>query len=188
MPQFRLTIKLAKDLKIELQEQPVEVVPIYDDWYVDLMRANRKKVVVFMHINTFMALAMPCTEIGGIKNMFECFPILLRDFLYDLEFEDIAEQSYNYFDVSQESYTFTKTKNLTVLRFMTDFKYNLEYDMSRYGVSQIVCDKVSKHWLKWLLRPKGMKEYTRPMELMQKVFSGQGCFAGDIICADSAGK
>lgn len=50
MPQFRLTHKMAKELKIMQLNNPNNCAKLYDDWYVDVTRVLRKKVIIFIHI------------------------------------------------------------------------------------------------------------------------------------------
>lgn len=72
MPQLRLTTKMAKELKILKLKDPNNCTALYDDWYVDVVRILRKKIFIFMHIHTRIALAIPSYEIGGIHNLFKC--------------------------------------------------------------------------------------------------------------------
>lgn len=53
MPQLRLTVKMAKELKIAELGFPSDNYPkLYDDWYWDITRILRRKVFIFMHIRT----------------------------------------------------------------------------------------------------------------------------------------
>ena len=77
MPQFRLTAKMAKELKIMELGIPQEVAIPYDDWYVHFVRVARKRVYIFIHIKTRLAIALPNYEIGGLENLFSCFAVQL---------------------------------------------------------------------------------------------------------------
>ena len=49
MPQLRLTQKFAKDLRISNLEEPQNAVSIFDDWVIDIIRVQRKKVAMMVH-------------------------------------------------------------------------------------------------------------------------------------------
>jgi hypothetical protein len=52
MPKLRLTVKMAKELKIsELGLLSDNHSELYDDWYWDVTRILRRKVFTFMHIS-----------------------------------------------------------------------------------------------------------------------------------------
>ncbi len=51
MPQFRLTQKFAKDLRITNLEDPQDTVSIFDDWVIDVIRVQRKKVAMMVQEN-----------------------------------------------------------------------------------------------------------------------------------------
>ncbi|WP_157668049.1 DUF6933 domain-containing protein [Rickettsia gravesii] len=126
MPQFRLTHKMAKELKIIQLNNPNNCATLYDDWYVDVMRVLRKKVIIFIHINTKIAFAIPIYEIGRIYSIFECLALLFRDFLYKLDLDEIAEQAYNYLNSPRSLINFVKTSDKSTLRYASTFKFLLD--------------------------------------------------------------
>jgi hypothetical protein len=176
MPQFRLTAKMAKELKIDnLAESQTNLPNLYDDWYVDIIRIQRKKVVVFMHIDTRIALAMPIFEIGGMKYIFNCFAIALRELLYEINFdqyESLANKALEFFDVPEFEYIFCKTQNKSVTTHLTQFKFVLEHDIAIAGeITQSVCDKTAEYWLSGLIKdPENPKKYSKPIELLERYF------------------
>ena len=173
MPQLRLTAKMAKELKIiQLQLPTNNPTRLYDDWYVDITRILRKKIFIFMHINTRVGLAIPSYEIGGTQNLLECFPIYLREFFSQLDYEEIAMEAYDFFTVSLTEISFTKTDNKSILRHVSTFKNILEFNAQRLGeIDQILCDKTSEYWLDYLIKDAfNPNNYTTPLKLIQDLF------------------
>lgn len=85
---------MAKELKIAELGFPSDNYPkLYDDWYWDITRILRRKVFIFMHIRTRIGLAIPAYEIGCTSGLLECFPLLLRECFYELEFDKIADEA-----------------------------------------------------------------------------------------------
>ena len=74
MPQIRLTLKTIKELKTPLIHDISTNCEFFDDWYFDIFLVQRRKVYLFMHLETKVAFAMPSFEIGGIKGVFEFDP------------------------------------------------------------------------------------------------------------------
>lgn len=89
----------------------------FHDWYVDVIRVLRKKIIIFIHIHTKISFAIPIYEIGGIHAIFECFAFLLRDFLYELDRNAIAEQAYNEFNSPKSLINFVKTNHNSTLSY-----------------------------------------------------------------------
>ena len=111
MPQFRLTAKMARELKITSLEMPSSGhANFYDDWYIDIDRFMRKKVILCMHVDTRAALAIPISEIGGIKNFFPCFKLLLSAVLENIHGYDAyinnVEQYLDIFDAPTNAIAF----------------------------------------------------------------------------------
>lgn len=173
MPQLRLTIKMQKELKvIHLQDPTNNPIRLYDDWYVDIVRIMRRKIFIFMHINTRVGLAIPSYEIGGAQNLLECFPLYLREFFSHLNYEEIAIEAYNFFNDPQFEITFTKTDNKSILRHITTFKNILEFNAQRIGcIDQLLCDKTSEYWLDYLIKDNFKpNDYTTPLQLIKDLF------------------
>lgn len=183
MPQFRLTAKMAKELKITQLALPEKATRSYDDWYVDLTRIGRKKVYVFMHITMRIALALPNFEMGGLHNLFSCFAGQLHYILKEhdyAKYHHVADEAQTFFDVPIDDYTFTKTNDKSSIRYVSDFIYILHDETIRYsemaphdnGINQIICDKASLYWLTNLIKdPLNPKDYVRPGELIKRVLS-----------------
>ncbi len=187
MPQFRLTAAMAKDLKVkELSEPRLDLPRFYDDWYLDTIRAMRKKVVIAMHVRTRMAIAITLSDIGGLKKVFDFFPFILKHHLFECQLDRYADACIGiegFYAVEDGEYTFTKTNNRSVNAHMTQFKHLLESEAYRYGaITQKVCDVASRDWLEWLVKtPESGNDYTRPFELWQLEYGveGQNTFNSD---------
>lgn len=176
MPQLRLTAKMAKELKIPELKNPNNCTLLYDDWYVDatrifVTRILRKKIFIFMHIHTRIALAIPSYEIGGIRNIFECFPLLLNEFFHLLNYGKIANESYDFFSCPQSQINFVKTNDKSTLRYVSDFKLTLEITAEKYQeISQLLCDNISERWLERLIKDNSqINAYTTPLKLLKKL-------------------
>jgi hypothetical protein len=98
MPQIRLTLKTIKELKTPLIHDISTNCEFFDDWYFDIFLVQRRKVYLFMHLETKVAFAMPSFEIGGINGVFESFAILLQDFFFKYGNVKLAEKLYNSFN------------------------------------------------------------------------------------------
>ena len=100
---------MAKELKVDKLKYPANATVLYDDWYLDIVRILRKKIFVFMHIQTRVALAIPNYEIGSIQGLFECFPLLFREFLNQLDYGKIADEAFDFFSCHKAEINFVKT-------------------------------------------------------------------------------
>ncbi|MCF6777932.1 hypothetical protein L3V83_15320 [Thiotrichales bacterium 19X7-9] len=176
MPQFRLTQKLSKRLKIDdLSEPKVIDEPFYDDWIADIFKIQRKDVIVFMHVKTRIGLSMPLYEIGGAKNILDCFPALLEWHINELlitNYEDFGSRIRNFFESTNlNKIYFCKTSDRSVLTHLNQFKDILEYESLKNNViSQRVCDEVTEYWHTNLItNPYNKKEYTKPVDLWVKM-------------------
>lgn len=172
MPQLRLTAKMAMEFKVNTLNIPSVTTVLYDDWYLDVTRILRKKVFIFMHIRTRIALAIPSYEIGGTKNLLECFPLLLREFFNQLNYEKIATEAYDFFTVPLTEINFTKTDDKSILRYVSKFKYILEFDAQEINdINQVLCDSTNKHWLNHLMQDTlDSKDYTTSLRLVKNLF------------------
>ncbi|WP_341750239.1 DUF6933 domain-containing protein [Candidatus Tisiphia endosymbiont of Sialis lutaria] len=171
MPQFRLTAKIAKALKVLELKNPNNCTKLYDDWYLDVTRISRKKVFIFMHIHSKIAFAIPSYEIGGINSLFECFALLLRDCLNSLGYEEIAEQAYDYFCCHISQINFVKTNDKSTLRYVSNFILQLDIAYKKLNdISQYICDNVSEDWLDHFIKYRDQSNaYTTPRKLLKKL-------------------
>lgn len=82
MPQFRLTQKYAKDCRISALSDPQPVNHPLDDWFIDVIRVNRKKIAMATHAQSTFTLFIPYAEVGGAAAIPDCIGNLLKEFLY----------------------------------------------------------------------------------------------------------
>ncbi len=173
MPQLRLTVKMAKELKIaELGLPRDNHFKLCDDWYWDVTRILRRKVFIFMHIRTRIGLAIPAYEIGGTSGLLECFPLLLREFFNELGYEKVADEAYDFFTAPLGELHFVKTDNKSILRYVSDFKFILDFEARKANnINQLLCDLTSRRWLKHLMKnTTDPKDYTTPLKLTKTLF------------------
>ena len=164
---------MAKELKItELGFPSDNHFKLYDDWYWNVTRILRKKVFIFMHIRTRIGLAISAYEIGGTSGILECFPLLLREFFYELGYEKVADEGYDFFTDPLSEIRFVKTDNKSILRYISDFKFILEFEARKANnINQLLCDLTSRRWLKHLMQDTtDPKDYTTPLELTKALF------------------
>jgi hypothetical protein len=173
MPQFRLTAKMAQELKITQLINPNNTTRLYDDWYLDVTRIFRKKVFIFMHINTRVAFAIPSYEIGGTQNLLDSFPVLLQEFLNNLDYETIAEEAYEFFTHPSKQVYFAKTNDKSTLRYITTFQNILTFNAKKINdISQSLCDSTSQHWLNHFMQDGiNSKRHTTPLKLLRNLLS-----------------
>jgi len=137
--QFRLTANAARELKIIKLEEPVIVTTLYDDWCIDVRRILRKKIFIFIHVKTRLALAIAGSKIGKTQNLFDCFFLFIQEYLYELE----GGQSSNILSCHLEYMRLTKTYDKSTLKSLVDFNILLGQVAKRHGdIDQFLCDKV----------------------------------------------
>jgi hypothetical protein len=162
MTQFRLTQKFAKDLSINKLNEPKEALSIFDDWFIDTIQINRKKVALITHSITFLSFLAPYRHFGGAKNIPSC----IKDFLIDfLEKNKLNQYISNIEVLFHASVTFCKTKDRRVLGHMNDFKgfidaytYNIPFENISWD------DLIIK--INNILAGDSKGNYNRPIDLM----------------------
>lgn len=134
MTQFRLTKKFATDIKIDKLEAPSLATPILDDWFVDVIRLQRKKVAIATHAKSLLTFLLPYEKVGGAKFVPDAIPMALKKFFNDNKL-NISEDQIN--QVFSSNHVFCKTDNRKVLGYMNDFKRCVDvgicYDGLRYN-------------------------------------------------------
>jgi hypothetical protein len=171
---------MADKLKITTLEEPDnELIPFYDDWYIDLTRIGRLQVAIFMHVRTRLALAMPIHAIGGMRNLFGCFPVLFRDFLLELDpdrFDILDEPLFRLFDQPSPMIRYCRTNNKSVASHVRQFQDVLLQSSQRLGVvDQITCDDAMRFWSGTPIKdPENSESYSRPAELFARLLSRYG--------------
>ncbi len=119
MPQLRLTQKFAKDLKLKNLNEFKEVSSLFDDWVVDVVRVNRKKIAMVTHVKSLLTFFIPYQSIGGAKNIPQAIGVLLSEWIanngYSRYYQEINE-------LFNQPFHFCKTSDRKVLGHMNDFK------------------------------------------------------------------
>jgi hypothetical protein len=165
MPQIRLTLKTIKELKTPLLHDISRSCEFFDDWYFDILLVHRRKVYLFMHLETKVAFAMPSFEIGGIKGIFQCLAILLQDFFFKYGNTRLAEKVYHSFN--EDKPYFMKNTNKSMVPYSTQFKWRILHKVSMgFDLNQNLCDVISE---KWLNIPMKNAQYTSPLSLMDNL-------------------
>ena len=183
MLQIRLTVKMAEEMKVVNLGNPEEPSFSYDDWYLHVVKISRKKVYIFMHVKTRLAIAVPKHEIGRIKNLFSHFSVQLAYILKKLNnpaYDLIIRESSLAFTQPMKQFAFTKTKTKSLIRYVSEFSWMLKYKMEAHSsaandvkdvVSQAVCHGVSLSWLSHLMKdPDSPRDYASPKELLARYF------------------
>lgn len=120
MPQFRLTKKFATDCNIKTLAEPSSTSNPLDDWFIDRIIANRKKIAIITHAKTTFTFFIPYNEAGGAKNIINCFKLKLKNMFRNNSLFALALAVENLF---AEELTFTKTVDKKILGNMNDFKF-----------------------------------------------------------------
>lgn len=123
MPQFRLTQRYAKDCRVEKLVEPNPMTHILDDWFIDVIRIQRKKVAMVVHAKSLFTFLLPYAEIGCAVNVPACIGVLLQEFLQKNDLMDRHEQVIKLF---RDPMVFCKTNDRRVLGHMNDFKRYVE--------------------------------------------------------------
>ena len=81
MAQFRLTKKFATDLKVNKLASPALQTTRFDDWFIDVIRVQRKKVAIATHAKSLLTFLLPYEQVGGAKSVPGCIAASLKKFL-----------------------------------------------------------------------------------------------------------
>lgn len=119
MPQFRLTQKFAQDVGVENLQQPRVVTDFFDDWAIDYVIIQRKKVALITHVKSFLSFFIPYQTVSGSKNVPENIGIWLSRWLCQKNFKGVGDKVITFF---KRPYTFCKTNERKLIGHMNDFK------------------------------------------------------------------
>lgn len=119
MPQYRLTRKFAEHLKITRLQDPLPATALLDDWCIDGIILQRKRIAMATHAKSLLTFLLPYSLVGGGRNVPDCLPVLLEEFLFAHGLDELARQVHRTF--SGTPY-FCKTANRPVIGHMNDFK------------------------------------------------------------------
>lgn len=119
MPQFRLTQKFATDCKIKQLHEPVITTHPLDDWFIDRMIVDRKKIAVITHAKSTFTFFIPYADAGSAKGMIAYFENQLKELFLQNSLPALVLEVEKLF--AEES-TFTKTVDRKILGHMNDFR------------------------------------------------------------------
>lgn len=119
MPQLRLTQKFAKDLHVTHLEEPRNTPSIFDDWVIDVVRVQRKKVAMMVHVKSYLPFFIPYQTIGGAQNIVPALGMMLSEWMAK---KGYSNQCKNISELFSESVVYCKTANRKVLGHMNDYK------------------------------------------------------------------
>ena len=174
MAQFRLTQKFATDMKVSSLSEPCLVTPICDDWFVDVVRVQRKKVAIATHGKSLLTFLLPYEQIGGAKSVPSCVGISLGIFLTENELSVAQNQVEEVFSMPP---TFCKTNDRKVIGHMTDFKNCIDVmdfyrnvSFSKIDWDEIMND-INHTPIVTRSSPMGTRKYSNVTETAKELFS-----------------
>lgn len=136
MPQFRITRKLAKALKVPLPKAPVEHHDPEQEWFADLFYVERKKAVIWTHRPTLLTFVRPAVTVSELRQFHGLFRFEFRSILASLA---LPEMLIDRFGIYQpESYAATNDRRIvgSMLDYRKMFDMMVEYD-GGLGVADI---------------------------------------------------
>lgn len=81
MVQIRVTKIFSLDLKLNNLPKPQSVVSIFDDWVIDKVLLNRKKIAMATHIESRLTFFFPYVLVGGAKSVAGFIGVEIEDFI-----------------------------------------------------------------------------------------------------------
>lgn len=120
MPQFRLTQKFAADCKIRQLNNPAITTHPLDDWFIDRMIADRKKIAMITHGKSTFTFFIPYADAGGARKIISCFKMQLQELFQKHSLPVLAMEIDKLFT---GECIFTKTVDRKILGHMNDFRY-----------------------------------------------------------------
>jgi hypothetical protein len=171
MPQFRLTQKFSKDIKISFLSEPYCPDNILDDWFIDVFRVSRKKIAIATHAKSTFTLFTSYAQTSGATGVVKNISSMFKNFLAKqglLEYSRQAEILFN------EPYVFCKTSDRKILGHMNDFK-NCAYsfiDRAERLDDSVLWEHVSNR-INNMPVHFGSEGYIYPIEMLGKLLGHQ---------------
>lgn len=119
MPLFRLTQKFATDCKANRLVEPIVTSHPLDDWFIDRMIVDRKKIAMITHAKSTFTFFIPYADAGGAKGIIDYLKIQLKTLFQRNSLTTLALEVENLFS---EELMFAKTVDRKILGHMNDFK------------------------------------------------------------------
>lgn len=166
MTQFRLTKKFATDIKVIKLGPPELTSSVLDDWFIDVIRVQRKKVAIATHGKSLLTFLLPYEEVGGAKSVPNCVGVLLGMFFRENDL-DVDEGQVE--KIFSEPPIFCKTDNRKVLGHMNDFKNcvlatAVHHDLNFHDINWDEVMHSINH------TPVNMQGYAYPIEIAKELF------------------
>ena len=167
MAQFRLTKKFATDIGISKLETPIHRIEAVDDWFIDVLRIQRRKIAMVTHAKSLVTFLLPYKHVGGAKAVPNQVGRLLKQFLRDNNLPQLDNQIDQIF---QKVPTFCKTDNRKILGHMNDFKRCVEARIYYNGLKFDAIDwNDTMHAINNM--PVGTQGYKYPTDLAAELFT-----------------
>jgi len=119
MPQFRLTQKFATDCKIKQLIEPIVTAHPLDDWFIDRLIVDRKKVAMVTHGKSAFTFFITYADAGGAKGVVDYFKKQLKNLFLRNSLSTLALEVDMLFAGEP---TYTKTVDRKILGHMNDFR------------------------------------------------------------------
>ena len=127
MAAFCCTKKLLDQLGVK---SPRELEPHADDWHVNLIWVERKKLLFFCSSSTLFCCVTPPVFKSEIRSLNTIFLSALEG---AMRFGQFSEYNIDHCLSKYESMEIAKTNNRSVLGSMTDYVFHLKYWIEVYG-------------------------------------------------------
>jgi len=119
VPQFRLTQKFATDCKIKQLHEPFTTTHPLNDWFIDRMIVDRKKIAMIIHAKSTFTFFIPYADAGSAKGMIGYFKNQLKELFQKNSLPALVLEVEKLF---AEEPIFVKTVDRKILGHMNDFK------------------------------------------------------------------
>lgn len=163
MPQFRLTQKFAKDLRISKLQEPQEAVSIFDDWVVDVIRVQRKKVAMMTHVKSYLPFFIPYQAIGGSQNIPQAIDMLLSEWMTKNGYSKYCQAINELFN---QPFHFCKTSDRKVIGHMNNFKRCASFTWYRFSFDKINWSELTDDFSEMPVTTNKPSDFSCPKKLM----------------------
>lgn len=99
--------------------EPQTTISVFDDWAIDVIRVQRKKVAMMVHVKSYLPFFIPYQTIGGAQNIVPALGIVLSEWMVK---KGYANQCKIISELFSEPVVYCKTVNRKVLGHMNDYK------------------------------------------------------------------
>lgn len=117
--QFRLTQKFAADCKIKALLEPFATTHPLDDWFIDRIIVDHKKIAMVTHAKSTFTFFIPYADAGEAKGVIDYLKTQLKALFQKNALPSLVSAVDNLFT---DDPTFSKTVDRKILGHMNDFK------------------------------------------------------------------